>query len=99
MGAEVALPTVDPRQRVRVAGVVAVAHIEPASGVPDGSGEAPDDDRHRTDEHVRATGDATCGALHAEQAVEAGRNPDRSTTVPAGRDRHEPARNGGSGPA
>ena len=82
----------DAGEAERIAGVVAVADVEPAGGVPDRPRHAADDDGQVAVRAPSAT--AGCGrtCLQADEPGEAGRDPDRSAAVAAGRERDDARR-------
>ena len=82
--AETRLPPLDPGQAQGVAGVEAVADVEPPGRVADRAAEAPEGHGQRRLQGAGATGDATVGGLEPEHAGEPGRDPDRPAAVAAG---------------
>ena len=78
-------------QREGVVLVVAVADVEPAGGVAHRARQAPEDGGEGLDLGLRSLRDTPEGRLEAEQAGEAGRDPDGAAAVTARADREETA--------
>ena len=97
--AERGLKALDAGQAQGVTRVEAVAHVVPARGVAHRSGEAPDHDGQRRLQGVGASRDPPVGRLQTEQPREAGRDPDRPTSVAPARDREDAAGHRGGGAA
>ena len=94
-GAEVGLPPAHPGKAEGVAGVGAVAHVEPPGRVAHRTGEAAVHDGEGRLEHGRSPGDAAVGGLQPDQSGESGRDPDGAAAVAAAGDGEEPAGDGG----
>ena len=89
----------DAGEAERIGGVVPVGDVEQAGRVPDGAGQAAGRGRVVPDLELRPPGDAAVGRLQADQAGEAGGDPDRAAAVTTRGQRHQTAGDGGRAPA
>jgi len=75
---------------------VAVAYVEPSSGVTHAARQATSGGREIPERRAGAARNSSVRRLQSDEAGESGGNPNRAAAVPSGRQRDETAGDGGS---